>query len=153
LSLTDTPGFMVGPDSEKQGAVRSMSELFLAGAGMSVPIVAIFLRKGYGLGAMAMTGGSFVRPVYAASWPTGEFGGMGLEGAVRLGFRKELDAVSDTAEREALFQQLLARMYEVGKATEAAAHLEIDAVIDPADTRAVVLRAFAAAATGSSKHS
>ena len=146
LSLTDTPGFMVGPDSEKAGAVRSMSRLFVAGAGMTVPIVAIFLRKGYGLGAMAMTGGSFVRPVYAASWPSGEFGGMGLEGAVRLGFKKELDAVADPAERELLYQQLLARMYEVGRATEAAAHLEIDAVIDPADTRAVIARAFAAAA-------
>jgi acetyl-CoA carboxylase carboxyltransferase component len=146
LSLTDTPGFMVGPDSERQGAVRNMSSLFLAGAGLSVPLVAIFLRKGYGLGAMAMTGGSFARPVYSASWPTGEFGGMGLEGAVRLGYRKELEAVEDPAEREALFQQLLARMYEVGKATEAAAHLEIDAVIDPADTRQVVLRAFASAA-------
>jgi len=146
LSLTDTPGFMVGPDSEQQGAVRSMSSLFLAGASLSVPVVTIFLRKGYGLGAMAMAGGSFVRPVYSASWPTGEFGGMGLEGAVRLGYRKELEAVDDPAEREALFQQLLARMYEVGKATEAAAHLEIDAVIDPADTRQVVLRGFASAA-------
>ena len=145
LSLTDTPGFMVGPDSEQQGAVRSMSNLFLAGAGMTVPLVAVFLRKGYGLGAMAMTGGSFVRPVYAVSWPTGEFGGMGLEGAVRLGFRKELDAVADANEREALFQQLLARMYEIGKATEAAAHLEIDAVIDPVDTRVVVRKAFISA--------
>lgn len=145
LSLTDTPGFMVGPDSEQQGAVRYMSDLFLAGAGMQVPIVAIFLRKGYGLGAMAMTGGSFVRPVYAASWPTGEFGGMGLEGAVRLGFSKELAAVEDDAEREALFDRLVAQSYEAGKATEAAAHLEIDAVIDPVDTRAVVLRALAAA--------
>ena len=145
LSLTDTPGFMVGPDSEAQGAVRRMSSMFIAGANLSVPVVAIFLRKGYGLGAMAMTGGSFVKPVYAASWPTGEFGGMGLEGAVRLGFKKELDAVDDPAEREALFQQLLARMYEVGKASEAASYLEIDAVIDPAETRAVVLRALAAA--------
>jgi acetyl-CoA carboxylase carboxyltransferase component len=145
LSLTDTPGFMVGPDSEKEGAVRRMSSLFIAGAAMKVPVIAIILRKGYGLGAMAMTAGSFVRPVYAASWPTGEFGGMGLEGAVRLGFKKELEAVADAAEREALFQQLVARMYEIGKATEAASHLEIDAVIDPADTRAVVLRALAAA--------
>ena len=145
LSLTDTPGFMVGPDSERQGAVRRMSSLFLAGADMSVPVVAIFLRKGYGLGAMAMTGGSFARPVYAAAWPTGEFGGMGLEGAVRLGFSKELDAVQDPAEREVLFNELVGRMYEIGKATEAAAHLEIDAVIDPADTREVVLRAFRAA--------
>ena len=136
---------MVGPDSEQQGAVRSMSSLFLAGASMKSPVVAIFLRKGYGLGAMAMTGGSFVRPVYAASWPTGEFGGMGLEGAVRLGYRKELEAEEDPAAREALFNKLVANAYEIGKATEAASHLEIDAVIDPADTRAVVLSAFRSA--------
>ncbi len=145
LSLTDTPGFMVGPESEKQAAVRRMSELFIAGAQMSVPVVAIFLRKGYGLGAMAMTGGSFVRPVFAAAWPTGEFGGMGLEGAVRLGFRKELEAEEDEAARERLFEELVARMYEVGKASEAASFLEIDAVIDPAETRAVIVRALAAA--------
>jgi acetyl-CoA carboxylase carboxyltransferase component len=145
LSLTDTPGFMVGPDSELQGAVRRMSSLFLAGSKLCVPVVAIFLRKAYGLGAMAMTGGSFVAPVYAAAWPTGEFGGMGLEGAVKLGFRKELEAQDDPVLREQLFQQLLARMYEVGKASEAASFLELDAVIDPVDTRAVILRALAAA--------
>lgn len=148
LSLTDTPGFMVGPDSESVGAVRRMSSLFLAGSQLKVPLVAIFLRKAYGLGAMAMTGGSFVAPVYAAAWPTGEFGGMGLEGAVRLGFKKELAAQADPAEREKLFEQLVARMYEVGKASEAASYLEIDAVIDPADTRAVVLKALAAVKAG-----
>ena len=145
LSLTDTPGFMVGPDSEVQGAVRRMSSLFLAGAKLRGPMVAIFLRKAYGLGAMAMTGGSFVAPVYAAAWPTTEVGGMGLEGAVRLGFKKELEALEDPVEREQLFEQLVSRMYEVGKASEAASYLEVDAVIDPADTRAVVLRALAAA--------
>ena len=119
-----------------------MSSLFLAGARLTVPVVAIILRKGYGLGAMAMTGGSFASPVYTASWPAGEFGGMGLEGAVRLGFKKELEALKDPAEREALFESLVERMYEAGKATEAAAHLEIDAVIDPADTRSVLLRAL-----------
>lgn len=142
VSLTDTPGFMVGPDSENDAAVRRMSSLFVAGASLTVPLVAIILRKGYGLGAMAMTGGSFAKPVYTASWPAGEFGGMGLEGAVRLGYKKELEAQADPAEREALFEKLLARMYEEGKATEAAAHLEIDAVIDPADTRAVLVSAF-----------
>lgn len=142
ISLTDTPGFMVGPDSENDAAVRRMSSLFLAGARLTVPVVAIILRKGYGLGAMAMTGGSFASPVYTASWPAGEFGGMGLEGAVRLGFKKELEALKDPAEREALFESLVERMYEAGKATEAAAHLEIDAVIDPADTRSVLLRAL-----------
>jgi acetyl-CoA carboxylase carboxyltransferase component len=143
VSLTDTPGFMVGPDNEREGAVRRMSRLFVAGARLTVPVVAIFLRKGYGLGAMAMTGGSFLRPVYAASWPTGEFGGMGLEGAVRLGYRKELDAVEDPVEREALFESLVAKSYEIGKSTEAASHLEIDAVIDPADTRRVIINALA----------
>jgi acetyl-CoA carboxylase carboxyltransferase component len=147
LSLTDTPGFMVGPDSEAQAAVRRMSSLFLVGSRLRVPVVAIFLRKAYGLGAMAMTGGSFVAPVYAAAWPTGEFGGMGLEGAVRLGYKKELEAEDDPVAREQLFQQLVARMYEVGKASEAASFLELDAVIDPADTRATILRALAAART------
>jgi acetyl-CoA carboxylase carboxyltransferase component len=135
LSLCDTPGFMVGPDSERQAAVRHMSDLFVAGAQLEVPLVTIFLRKAYGLGAMAMAGGSFAEPVYAAAWPSGEFGGMGLEGAVRLGYRKELEAESDAEKREQLFHSLLA-----------ATHLEIDAVIDPADTRRLVSRAFAAAA-------
>ena len=142
LSLCDTPGFMVGPASEEQGAVHRMARLFIAGARMTTPMVTIFLRKGYGLGAMAMAGGSFHRPVYSAAWPSGEFGGMGLEGAVQLGFKKELDAQPDQASREALFDQLVAAMYEKGKATEAAAHLEIDGVIDPADTRAVVIKAL-----------
>ena len=142
LSLCDTPGFMVGPASEEQAAVRRMAALFIAGAKITVPLVTIFLRKGYGLGAMAMAGGSFHHPRYSAAWPAGEFGAMGLEGAVRLGFKKELAAETDEAAREALFNQLVDSMYQRGKATEAAAHLEIDAVIDPADTRAVIVRAL-----------
>ncbi len=145
VSMTDTPGFMVGPDSEKEGSVRRMSRLFVAAASVRVPIVAIVLRKGYGLGAMAMTGGSFVEPVYTASWPGGEFGGMGLEGAVRLGYKKELEAVPEGEERDALFRALVKKLYDLGKATEAAAYLEIDAVIDPAETRSVILKALAAA--------
>jgi acetyl-CoA carboxylase carboxyltransferase component len=145
LSLCDTPGFMVGPDSEAQGAMRLMSDFFVACSQISVPLVTIFLRKAYGLGAMAMAGGSFARPVYAASWPTGEFGGMGLEGAVRLGYRKELEAETDPEKREALFDTLLSREYEKGRAVESAAHLEIDAVIKPADTRKHVFRVLQAA--------
>ena len=118
LSLCDSPGFMVGPASEEQAAVRRMAQLFVAGAKLSTPLVTIFLRKGYGLGAMAMAGGSFHKPIYSASWPSGEFGGMGLEGAVRLGFKKELEAVADKEERETLFTQLLDQMYERGKATD-----------------------------------
>jgi acetyl-CoA carboxylase carboxyltransferase component len=142
VSLVDTPGFMVGPESEKEGAARKMGSLFNAGASLKVPVVAIFLRKGYGLGAMAMAGGSFLEPVYTASWPTGEFGGMGLEGAVKLGFKKELDAEENSEKKEALYNTLVAKMYEAGKATEAASHLEIDAVIDPMDTRSLILKAL-----------
>ena len=142
VSLCDSPGFMVGPASEEEAAVRRMAQLFIAGAKLTTPLVTIFLRKGYGLGAMAMAGGSFHKPIYSASWPSGEFGGMGLEGAVRLGYKKELEAVTESEERDSLFNQLVDKMYERGKATEAAAHLEIDAVIDPADTRAVIVRAF-----------
>ena len=136
---------MVGPESDAQAAVRRMSSFFVSFASVSVPVVAIVLRKGYGLGAMAMTGGSFHTPVYIAAWPTGEFGGMGLEGAVKLGYKQELAAVEDEVERQALFDKLVAKMYELGKASEAAAHLEIDAVIDPADTREVILKSINAA--------
>ena len=142
ISLVDTPGFMVGPDSEAQGAVQRMSALFEASATMQTPQLAVFLRKAYGLGAMALVGGGFAVPDYAVAWPTGEFGGMGLEGAVRLGFRKELEAEEDPERRDALYQSLLAKMYEQGRAQEAAAHLEIDAVIDPAATRDHLIQAL-----------
>ena len=135
LSLCDTPGFMVGPDSEAQGSVRRMSSLFIAGAKLGVPLFTVVLRKGYGLGAQAMAGGGFHSPVFIVSWPTGEFGGMGLEGAVRLGYSKELAAETDPAAQKALFERLVANMYARGKATSMAAALEIDAVIDPVDTR------------------
>ncbi|MEM9313296.1 MAG: carboxyl transferase domain-containing protein [Pseudomonadota bacterium] len=145
VSLVDTPGFMVGPASEAESAVQRMSALFERAATLRVPIFAVFLRKAYGLGAMALVGGSFAVPELALSWPTGEFGGMGLEGAVRLGFRKELDAVPAGEEREALFNRYLGEMYDRGKAVEAAAHLEIDAVVDPADTRQQLMLALGAA--------
>jgi acetyl-CoA carboxylase carboxyltransferase component len=148
VSLTDTPGYMVGVDSERGAAVRKMSRLMIAGASIRVPMVNIILRKAYGLGAMAMAGGGFSKPVYIASWPTGECGAMGLEGAVQLGFKKELEAIADPVEKQAMFDQLLQLMYEKGKATEAASFLEFDAVIDPIDTRSVIARALASAAHG-----
>jgi acetyl-CoA carboxylase carboxyltransferase component len=137
VSLIDTPGFMVGPDSEGQGAVRIMSELFTEAAAVTTPWIAVFLRRGYGLGAMALAGGSFAVPILSVSWPQGEFGGMGLEGAVKLGFRKELEAVEGD-ERDALFQQYVDALYAKGRATEAASYLEVDAVIKPAETRDII---------------
>ena len=135
VTLVDTPGMMVGPDVESTALVRHCTRLFVTGVNITVPLISIVLRKSYGLGAQAMMGGSTKAPIACVSWPTGEFGGMGLEGAVRLGYRKELDAVADPVEREALFQQMVDRMYEHGKALNAASHFEIDDVIDPADTR------------------
>jgi acetyl-CoA carboxylase carboxyltransferase component len=145
LFLCDTPGIMVGPDAERTGLVRHVSRLFVTGASLSVPFGTIVLRKGYGLGAQTMAGGSFKAPLFCVAWPTGEVGGMGLEGAVRLGFRRELEAIEDPAERERAFDQMVAAAYEHGKAIESATYFEIDDVIDPADSRQWIVRAFASA--------
>ena len=143
--LCDTPGFMVGPEAEETGLVKRAAKLFTTGAALEVPFCTVVLRKGYGLGAQSMAGGSFKAPVFTISWPTGEFGGMGLEGAVKLGMRKELAAVEDPKAREAMFQQMVDVMYERGKALNMAAHFEIDAVIDPVETRRWILSAIAGA--------
>jgi acetyl-CoA carboxylase carboxyltransferase component len=148
ISLVDTPGFMVGPDTEATAQVRHVSRMFIAAAHLRVPYLSVVLRKGYGLGAMAMTAGGFHSPLAIAAWPTGEFGAMGLEGAVRLGFKKELEAVPEGTEREALFQTLLAKQYAAGSGLNMAATLEIDAVIDPAETRAWLLAGLEAGKVG-----
>jgi acetyl/propionyl-CoA carboxylase alpha subunit/acetyl-CoA carboxylase carboxyltransferase component len=135
LFLCDTPGIMVGPESEKTALVRHASRMFVTGSNLTVPVFTIVLRKGYGLGAQAMAGGSFKAPMFTVAWPTGEFGGMGLEGAVKLGFRKELAAVEESAARKKLFDEMVARMYQHGKAVNTASHFEIDDVIDPSDSR------------------
>ncbi|MGH9133783.1 MAG: carboxyl transferase domain-containing protein, partial [Ilumatobacteraceae bacterium] len=135
VTLCDTPGMMVGPDVEETALVRHCCRLFVNGANLSVPIVTIVLRKAYGLGVQAMMGGSTKAPLACVAWPTGEFGGMGLEGFVRLGYRKELDAAADPVEREALFNEMVARLYEHGKALSISSVFEIDDVIDPAESR------------------
>lgn len=145
VSLCDTPGFMVGPQAEQQATVRHVSRLFVTAASLTVPFFTLVLRKGYGLGAQAMAAGSFHSPLFTAAWPSGEFGAMGLEGAVRLGFAKELAAQPDDATRQALFDKLVAKAYDNGKALNMASYLEIDAVIDPADSRAWLLRGLNAA--------
>jgi acetyl-CoA carboxylase carboxyltransferase component len=136
---------MVGPEVEKTALVRHCARLFVTGANLSVPFFTIILRKGYGLGAQAMAGGSFKAPLFTVAWPTGEFGGMGLEGAVKLGFRKELAALEDPAQRKALFDKMVAAAYEQGKALSFATYFEIDDVIDPADSRARIVAALRAA--------
>jgi len=143
--LCDTPGFMVGPEAERTALVRHCCRLFVVGASLSVPFGTIVLRKSYGLGAQAMAGGSQKAPLFTVAWPSGEFGGMGLEGAVKLGFRKELAAVADADERRRLFEHMVARAYAHGEALNTATHFEIDDVIDPADSRRWIATAFQAA--------
>jgi acetyl-CoA carboxylase carboxyltransferase component len=142
LLLCDTPGIMVGPEVEKTALVRHCSRMFVTGASLSVPFFTIVLRKSYGLGAQAMAGGSFKAPFFTVAWPTGEFGGMGLEGAVKLGFRKELAAIEDPEERKALFEQMVARAYERGKALNTASTFELDDAIDPFDSRHWIMSAL-----------
>jgi acetyl-CoA carboxylase carboxyltransferase component len=135
LFLCDTPGFMVGPAAERTGTVRHFSRMFVTGANLEVAVGTVVLRKGYGLGAQAMAGGGFKAPMFTVGWPTSEFGAMGLEGAVQLGMRRELDAIEDPDERERAYEAAVAGAYERGKGINMAAYFEIDDVIDPADTR------------------
>jgi len=142
VSLCDTPGFMGGPGAERTGLVRAVGDLFVAGASLPTPLVTVVLRKAYGLGAMAMAGGSFHAARLTLAWPTGEIGAMGLEGAVRLAFGKELAAITDEAERQRRYSELAARAYANGRALSAAASFELDDVIDPADTRDRIVAAL-----------
>ncbi|HLZ69508.1 MAG TPA: carboxyl transferase domain-containing protein [Dehalococcoidia bacterium] len=145
LFLCDTPGIMVGPEIERTALVRHSSRMFLIGANLSVPFFTIVLRKAYGLGAIAMAGGSYKTPVFSVAWPTGEFYGMGIEGAVKLGFRGELEAIEDPAERKRRYDEMVARAYNGARALNNASHFAIDDAIDPADSRfwlASLLRSF-----------
>lgn len=145
VSFCDTPGFMVGPKAETTALVRHVSRMFVTAASLDVPFFTVVLRKGYGLGAQAMAAGHFHAPFATVAWPTGEFGGMGLEGAVRLAARRQLEAIEDPKQRDEMFQAMVAFAYDRGKAINMASLLEIDAVIDPADTRAWLVRGLASA--------
>jgi acetyl-CoA carboxylase carboxyltransferase component/acetyl/propionyl-CoA carboxylase alpha subunit len=145
LFLCDTPGIMVGPEAEKTGLVRHAARMFVTSASLTVPFFTIVLRKGYGLGAQLMAGGSFKVPLFLVSWPTGEFGGMGLEGAVKLGFRKELEAIADPSQRKEVFDKMVAAAYDHGKAVNVASAFEFDEVIDPVESRAWILSALRSA--------
>ena len=145
ISLIDTPGMMVGPEAEATALVRHCSRLFVAGANLRVPLCAVILRKAYGLGAQAMAGGSTHEPLLTVGWPTAELGAMGLEGAVKLGFRRELEAIADEAEREKRLQEMVAHAHEHAKALNAATIFELDDVIDPAETRRLLSATLAGA--------
>jgi acetyl-CoA carboxylase carboxyltransferase component len=145
ISLIDTPGYMVGPEAERDALVRHCCRMLIAGAALTVPTLSIILRRGYGLGAQAMAFGSLHEPLLTAAWPDATLGPMGLEGAVRLAMRKDLEAIEDETEREQRVRDLTAQMYEHAKALNAAQIFEIDDVIDPAETRATIARTLAAA--------
>jgi acetyl/propionyl-CoA carboxylase alpha subunit len=145
LFLCDTPGIMVGPQAEYEATVRHAARMFVTAASVDVPFMTIVTRKGYGLGAQAMAGGSFKATSFTVSWPTGEFGGMGLEGFVKLGYRKELEAIEDPAERVAQYEKRVARLYDIGKAVNTGSYFEIDDVIDPAESREWIMMALTSA--------
>ena len=147
VSLIDTPGYMVGPEAERDALVRHCCRMLIAGAALTVPTIAILLRRGYGLGAQAMAFGSLHEPLLTVAWPDATLGPMGLEGAVRLAMRQDLEAIEDEAAREQRVRDLTAQMYEHARALNAAQIFEIDDVIDPADTRATIARTLAAAGT------
>jgi acetyl-CoA carboxylase carboxyltransferase component len=147
VSLIDTPGYMVGPEAERDALVRHCCRMLIAGAALTVPTLAVILRRGYGLGAQAMAFGSLHEPLLTAAWPDATLGPMGLEGAVRLAMRRDLDAIEDDGERERRVRELTAQMYEHAKALNAAQIFEIDDVIDPAETRATIARTLAASGT------
>ena len=147
ISLVDCPGIMVGPEIEKTALVRHAARLFVISTSITVPLLSIVIRKGYGLGAQAMTGGGFKASTFTVTWPTGEFGGMGLEGAVKLGYRKELEAIEDPEERIAEYEKRVDQMYERGKAVNFATAFEIDEVIDPMATRQWIMAGLKSAPT------
>ena len=142
LMLCDTPGNMVGPEAEATALVRHCSRMFLVGANLKVPAMTVVTRKGYGLGAQGMAAGGFKNTRFTVAWPTGEFGGMGLEGFVRLGFRDRLEAIADPEAREAEYRRLVAEQYDKGAALSAASLFDIDDVIDPAETRRWIVGAL-----------
>jgi acetyl-CoA carboxylase carboxyltransferase component len=152
VSLVDTPGFMVGPQYEGTALVRHTSRLLIAGASLTVPFLAVVLRRGYGLGAQAMVGGSLHEPILTIAWPSAHLGPMGLEGAVRLAMRRELEAIEDDAEREARVRELTGAMQENAAAINAATFFELDDVVDPADTRAILAATLVAAGTPAPSH-
>jgi acetyl-CoA carboxylase carboxyltransferase component len=146
VSLVDTPGMMVGPEAEATGLVRHASRLLIGGAALRVPLVAVILRRGYGLGAQAMVGGSLHEPLLTIAWPTAHLGPMGLEGAVKLALRKELEAIDDEEERAQRVRDLTAAAERNAKALNAATLFELDDVVDPAQTRSLIASTLAAAA-------
>ncbi|MCP4222121.1 MAG: carbamoyl-phosphate synthase large subunit, partial [Actinomycetia bacterium] len=140
-----TPGIMVGPQAEYEATVRHAARMFVTAASVDVPFMTIVIRKGYGLGAQAMAGGSFKATTFTVAWPTGEFGGMGLEGFVKLGYRKELEAIEDPGERVAYYEARVARLYDLGKAVNTGSYFEVDDVIDPAESRQWIMMALRSA--------
>jgi len=135
VSLMDCPGIMVGPEVEATALVRHSARLFNTGANLSVPLFGLVVRKAYGLGVQAMCGGSSLVPFFTAAWPTAEFAGMNIEGAIKLAYRHELAAVEDIEERRKRYESMVADRYENAKAVNAASYFGIDDVIDPADSR------------------
>ena len=145
LFLMDCPGFLVGSAVEKQGIIRHGAKMLFAVAEATVPKVTLVLRKGYGAGYYVMNGRAY-EPDYIAAWPTAEISVMGPEGAVNIIFRKQIEAMPEEEQNEAR-NNMVAMIREQISPYIAAGWSFIDDLIDPADTREVVVRAFEQSAT------
>jgi acetyl-CoA carboxylase carboxyltransferase component len=142
VSLVDTPGFMVGPVHERGGLVRHTARLFVVGASLTTQMITVIVRRAYGLGALGLAGGSMREPFLTVAWPTAELGGEGLEGTVQISAASELAAIKDPGEREAVFQRKLAELKANTSPVAHARNFEFDALLDPAKTREMILRAL-----------
>jgi acetyl/propionyl-CoA carboxylase alpha subunit len=142
VSLCDCPGIMVGPAADNGGLVRHASRTMLAVSTLSVPVAAIITRRAYGIGGMVMLGGNSRGASVVVAWPSAELGPMGHEGTIRLSHGAELDAMTDPEARKRRFDELVAELYDRGGAINVASAFEIDDVIDPAESRRLILATF-----------
>jgi acetyl-CoA carboxylase carboxyltransferase component len=141
--LQDVPGFMVGSKVERQGIIRHGAKMLYAVSEATVPKVTVVVRKAYGAGYFVMCGKAY-EPDLIVAWPTAEISVMGPEGGTNIIFRKEIAAASDPdaerARRIEEFRKLINPYIAAGGAL-------IDDVIDPRETRPVLIRALEMAAT------
>lgn len=139
--LVDVPGFLIGSRVEQQGIIRHGAKMLYAVSEATVPKMTVVLRKAYGAGYFVMCGRAYETDQILA-WPTAEISVMGPEGATAIIFRKEIEAAPDPAavraERIGMIRQMISPYV-------AAAGAYVDDVIDPADTRRMIIRGLMAA--------
>ncbi len=139
LYLVDTPGLMIGRETEATALVRHSARVLTANTNATTPFMTVVLRKAYGVGMYVM-GSLAIRPSLLVGWPTAELGSMGLEGAAKIVHRKALEALPDEKARRAREREIADDLLRQNTALTMARRFEVDDIIDPAETRAAVVR-------------